>query len=559
MKARIVQKKARIVQAADALAYLPLYRAEEKNLRLDLGNGEELKWGDAFETTERTPPARYFEGLGEVMNRTGDIGCLNVIRLAGKEERLIGICDPIEITDRKFEDLVMVAGFIRRACFWCLTDLETSAKAARSLDVDRLFIHDASFATGNALGSHLHHHRDGRARRQPITGAFELLVDGAVSLRENGGDLRIAAISASILSCEIARVKGFKIAYPLTDVAPYDPFLSTGIVVHRQALEDQEFRLQLSLLLLAIREALRDLQTGEIPGSETILKLCTAEGRFREERLIDCARVEGNLVVPKNAGPHSQADISLGQATEIYRWLVSAKLYSLDGKVAHAEWANAHRVRDSASIPLLSDYFDGRALREAKRYRLAGVDPPPPSGLAGLITGVVLAVALAFTAIIWRDAPRWLVLPGLGVALLVALARPLLRLVHWIGDLPALRGTAAGFALVIFWAGPAAELVLHALAFLVGVEESNDEKVAKAVKVGKAVPPVTRWFELSEPLHSIGEFVHKNELTVHFWLGVYILVTMVLASRTAGARNTITRVYRWLGLRPPFDEGSHGP
>jgi len=396
-------KQARIIQAADAIAYLPLYVAEDQQFKLDRGIKKPiLHWHDAFGEPARSPPEEYVSHLSANLHRTGDLGCLNAIVHAWEKDQqpLIGICDPIGIERWDYESkLAIVGGFIRRACFWCLTDQVSTARGFSDLDIDSLFIHDAGFSTGHAIGEQI----AGELRQQVdiVTGSFELLVDGAVWQKKTFPSRKLAAISASILSCVIAKNRQqLRVAFPLHSVDEYSEFLSTAIVVPRQCLEDEGFRDAVTLLVLALQEAVNYLEKTEAQGTRKLMELVNNDGRFAQERIIDSAEVVDSKVVPLRTGALAIADENLAKVSDadaslIYKSLVNADLYARDGRIETREWENAWRTRPNKEVPPLARFFDRRILDQASMQRIVGgVSAQPPRSRFFLFTLLIIAAVL---------------------------------------------------------------------------------------------------------------------------------------------------------------------
>lgn len=404
--------KPRIVQAADAVAYLPLYIAESSSFTIKLPDGSDFSWGDAFDDAYLSPPDEHLDGIMGKNNRTGDQGCLNAIRIAwGKQIPLIGVCDPCSIVGS--EDLVMVGGLINRASFWCLADEDVQrASKPEELNVSHLFIHNLGFQTGHRIGNRV---LDRIAKvnangPQPITGTFELLVDGAVWQKEQDQQSRVAAISASILSCVIAQERKFRIAFAMHDLPEYKDFLTTALVVHRDALKLAHVRQALTLLVYSLSqcEAIGNFANHAV---KEILRLSNQDQRFASERRIDLAMVADDAVVSKpqvTAGP--LPDITKDQGRDVWRFLKT--IYSPDCEISPKAWENAIKLRESAGtgnpIPRLEDYFDRSTLEVVRRIR--------GSTDLRLRDGVLIGASMLFVGLFVDKVPIWMSIFG-GVAL----------------------------------------------------------------------------------------------------------------------------------------------
>lgn len=399
--------KPRIVQAADAVAYLPLYLAEEVEGELvrDAGNPLlDLKWKDAFDDPYRTPPVEYLDHLPKGPEREGDRGCLNAIVRAWDQDTLplIGFCDPCDVAS--FSELVLVGGLINRASFWCLTNPRVQAKRIEDLDLTHIFIHERGFETGYNIGDDiLARIKDGgKAIPQHVYGSFDLLVDGAVWLNENETDVRLAAVSASILSCVIAEQRGLKIALSLHGLPEYNEFLTTGIVVHKRALP--LIQDQLTLLVLALRYAIEQIRIDRRRHSRDIARLCNEANRFEAERMIDCAMVElptiTRITAECSGGPTT---IDSDQASMIATHL--RNLYSRDCDISDKAWENAWRIRRfTGAMPALRDNFDRRVLARAGVMSLRGKDSPKSlSGRALIILSSWILITTILIAIVFSD------------------------------------------------------------------------------------------------------------------------------------------------------------
>jgi hypothetical protein len=426
--------KPRIIQAADAVAYLPLYVAERGGVALELGHGRELTWNDAFGEPSRSPPIEYLEAISTGPGRSGDQGCLNAVAGAWESKRvpLIGFCDPCNITAHHADKLVIVGGFIRRACFWCLTDNNVDAAKPEDLTVTDLFIHGSGFETGHKIGEKIL----GLLRRRAnppdvVEGSFELLIDGAVWYKKANPSRHIAAVSASILSCVIAEEEhGFKVAFPLNKLAEYREFLTTGIVVHREALQDQEMRVALKLLLRSLMWCQKHIAVMN-HAVEELLILANEQGRFSHERRINSARVEGLAVVPNGEAAESPLqNITRSQATAVWRALCRDSIYDPTCDISANQWENAWKLRGDEPPPL-DRYFDRTILDEAQLARLVGepdevqhVTPPAAQApwlaillsvllMAGLflrVSGIAILLGLlgasALSALLFREVLR---------------------------------------------------------------------------------------------------------------------------------------------------------
>ena len=142
----------RIVQAADAVAYLPLYVAEDLQVSLPRAGRDPLRWEDAFGEPCRSPPEEFLGNVKADSHRRGDLGCVRAIcAAADADQPLIGICDPLAV-EKHEQELAIIGGLIKRACFWCLTDKDSKARNVDALHVDSLFVHDSNFLTGEAIG-----------------------------------------------------------------------------------------------------------------------------------------------------------------------------------------------------------------------------------------------------------------------------------------------------------------------------------------------------------------------------------------------------------------------
>ena len=400
--------KPRIVQAADAVAYLPLYMAESSSFSIRLADGTDFSWHEAFDEAYRSPPDVHLTGITGKNNRTGDQGCLNAIRIAwGKGIPLVGVCDPCNIVDSK--DLVMVGGLIDRASFWCLVDESVSrASKPENLKVSHLFIHGRGFLTGHRIGDWVLSRVPKEDSNGPdiVTGTFELLVDGAIWQKAQNPESSIAAISASILSCVIAQDRRFRIAFAMHDLPEYREFLTTALVVHRDALKLAHVRQALTLLIYSLGkvEAVGDFVNNAV---SEILRLSNDEKRFASERRIDSALVADGAVISKpQATSAPLPDISKEQGREVWRQLRS--IYSSDCDISHAAWRNAIRLRESAakasSIPVLDDYFD--------RSILDAVKPPPDVPDLRLRDGLLIGLSTLFVGFFFDKIPIWMSLTG---------------------------------------------------------------------------------------------------------------------------------------------------
>jgi len=353
-------KPAKIVQAADAIAYLPLYVAENYRAQCKLPDGVTLRWNDLFGKTERTPEA-FLDGNERL---TGDHGCLRAIVKAWEGERLplIGICDPCEIVEMGLGGkLVMVGSLINKACFWALVDRSAGAvHVPRELGGGFLCIHDKSFATGHAIGRHVIHQitEANGTLKGTLTGDFALLVDGAVQLRKRRPETPVAAISASLLSCVLAARYDFEIAFPLHRFSPFETFLSTGIVVHREALKDKQVENAVRLLLICLMRAMNILRDCQAYAVDLICKLCHGAQRFEHERRLDRARIVRDSILPKQGRPNKPPlQVDRAHALDIYRALMEPGIYAQDCAVTSVQWANARSLRPDAATANLDDFY----------------------------------------------------------------------------------------------------------------------------------------------------------------------------------------------------------
>jgi hypothetical protein len=455
-------KQARIIQAADAVAYLPLYVAEDQQYELIRKQKPNLLWTEAFGEPARSPPAEYVSHIRAAIHRGGDLGCLHAVVKAWDDDKqpLIGICDPIEIEKWGYESkLAIVGGFIRRACFWCLTDKASKAEDLSGLDIESLFIHDAGFSTGHAIGEQIA--SEMRKQFDTVPGSFELLVDGAVWQKKKDPDKKLAAISASILSCVIASAReDLKVAFPLHKDDRYSEFLSTAIVVPRQCLEDEDFRDALTLLILAIQEAVNYLEKTNLQGKLKLMGLVNDDGRFAQERMIDSAEVVDSKVVPLRTGTGGTAEGNLAKVTEddakeIYKSLIDADLYARDGRIEAHEWENAWRTRSSKTAPSLTRFFDSRILDQASKSRIRGGTAARPTRTRFLVTLLVFAAALS--AVVGLQSlgvvpPRgtlFLIFAAGGLALLIEFRSAVDHLLHWLVRSTWLRSLVVGIALLL--------------------------------------------------------------------------------------------------------------
>lgn len=460
--------KPQIVQAADAVAYLPLYVAERGRYELALEDGTHLGWDDAFDPPFRSPPEEYLQGVVGETRRTGDLGCLAAIEQAWRLHQvpLIGICDPCSIVDFHKDSLVIVGGFIRRACFWCLTD-DVRVRRPEDLSVSHLFIHEPGFETGHKIGREFYEAISKRAGGPPdtIQGVFELLIDGAVWLKRNKSESSIAAISASILSCVLATKNGFNIAFPLYELEKYHEFLSTAIVVHREAIEKREdVRRALTLLLLSLKDSTRSV-TNRSDTIEEILRLTDGTNRFANERLIDCARVQDKAVIRIAEDKSSTlAPVSASQARAV--WESLRPLYSTDCSISETEWQNAWHARGRiVDTPKLDSYFDRSIINRLSRSRLRYDGPIVGRPIfRDIVLGILVLLSIGLAVINGAEPLLRFAVPATIVALLIPVA--ITRFGIKVGRILRLGVTAVVWILLVAmvgWlvAGVIAELSAH--------------------------------------------------------------------------------------------------
>jgi hypothetical protein len=418
-------KKPRIVQAADAVAYLPLYAAEKHRYRLERPTGGALAWSEAFGDPWRSPPQEFVSHVNGDLKKSGDLGCLNAIVEAWEREELplIGICDPIDVALTHGSALVIVGAFINRACFWCLTDGHTHATDLGGLAVDAMFIHDSSFATGHSIGLNILNAIP-RGRHGPpehFDASFDLLVDGAVWWKEQNPGGRVAAVTASILSCVLAEQrKGFRVAFPIYDLDRYDRFLTTAIVVHRKALREEHVREALTLLILALREGRQQVAMADAVIDDLV---ALSASRFEDERRIDCAQVSKGKVVGN--GCNATEIVRQEHARQVLEMLRQRPIYSEDCRVRQQEWSNAFATR-GLQVPPLAHSYDESIVAGCEGRRLAKGPPPrderPPRSPAATPWVAILLTMAGFTCYL-GSAPA-IVTTALYLAALAALVWP---------------------------------------------------------------------------------------------------------------------------------------
>lgn len=471
-------QKPRIVQAADAVAYLPLYVAEQSTIALDYPDGE-LNWENAFDPPFRSPPDEFLTGIVGESRRTGDQGCLNAIRNAWSSKTpLIGICDPCNIVD--FQDLVMVGGFINRACFWCLADVNVpDASRPEKLEVSHLFVHERGFLTGHRIGEDVIRRlpKDRHGQAEIVTGTFELLIDGAIWQKAQEPQSKVAAISASILSCVLAEGRGFRIAFPLHSLPNYGDFLTTAIVVHREALKHRDVRRAVALLLRSL--SVTQVHAGMMGYTvNELCRLCNVEGRFQSERKIDCAQVLNRAVVPKEgAATAPLPDVSQQQAKAVWRAL--QHLYSGDCDISETAWSNALKLRENGSGAgkhKLSDFFDRSIFEEAWAAKLVGereAEVMPFSSFLP-IRSRQDGVRLILFAIFWVVAGYLLnqVPPPIRLSAFVVVVVLIFRLIAFRSDF--LRRIVDGLVVLVWWLLIFALSATILVAFVAGVTKEGD-------------------------------------------------------------------------------------
>ena len=361
-----------IVLAADAVAYLPFFVANDLKPQIKVSGGL-LSWDEAF-LRYTTEPQNTLSTLPPAESRTGDVGCLNAVINAWETDKRawIAICDPCEIPMlRDSSKLVVVGGLIKRACFWCVADDHVGgASDPRQLAIQNLAIHEPGLATGYQIG---HYVAKLRAPIKPLvyTGPFGLVVDGAAWLSSEEGQMTgVAAVTASVLSAALAeQEKLFRIRFALHEMEEFTDFLTTGFVVHKEALKDDLFRDHLRLLLYGTILASKMLKQSPASAMEYIRRFCRRNDRFVEERLLDSAKVEGSRIVPKTIKPSKPTAVKESTVRRVHELLFDSDLYSCDGEITDSQWQSAcfgdRKVQ--GDWPPLLDFYRPAVLFEAQR------------------------------------------------------------------------------------------------------------------------------------------------------------------------------------------------
>jgi len=364
----------RVILAADAVAYLPVFLANSFDLWMDGPTGR-LEWSNEFTLFKPPNPSMLPPGLDKE-NSTGDLAVLNAIVHCWekKREALIGICDPCELPLFEGGDkLALVGGLIRKACFWCVGD-ETfrASNTITGLPVEHLAIHGAGYATGYHIGHDLADRMSPTGRRHPVIydGEIDLVVDGAVYMSQTMKLEGVMAITASVLSASLARTRGFPMRIPVhhEDVRFAD-FLTTGIVVPRDALST-DFALRLQLFLYGVIYGSNFFYEAPKATKRLLTEMCMSKDRFAGERRLDSAVVEGHKIIATEASPEAIKDVPPEVIKDTYNELRSNDLYSTSGDITDAQWNNAHFGKREFRLrewPPLRDYFFDGPLRSAQR------------------------------------------------------------------------------------------------------------------------------------------------------------------------------------------------
>lgn len=351
------------------------------------GTSSRGNWGDQF-THFSTASAALLPRDLEDEERTGDRVVLHELLHAwdSRGQASIGVCDPCEIPLLNEDDrnkLVLVGGLIRRACFWCLGD--DSLKGGTwpdGMTVDHLAIHEPG-STGHYIGKDLagRLHSTKGARPTIYEGRIDLVVDGAIYLREVDKRERVMAVTTSALSAALAKGRGFPLRQPVADLVPlFRDFLTTGVVVHREPLaKDRYFRGRVELFLYGLISATRFLRTWPAPSRDLLGTLCRSPDRFVGERRLDSAYVRGTDILPREA-LDNVADINAAIAQDCYDIIADTDIYAADCEVSPEEWNNAcfgDRKRQTGTWPPLEDHFDDGPLKAAKRRYLTAYPGAP--------------------------------------------------------------------------------------------------------------------------------------------------------------------------------------
>ena len=337
--------KTQIFLAGRAFAYLPVYLAAKQKVETHLSDGSTLRWDDAF-VIFNTPPKKFLTDRHDDDDRHGDRGCLYAIAKAAQNDQpAIGICDPCEIPVAGLSDeLVVVGGLIRHACFWCLADPSMeAADDPRSLQAEHITLHDRAYSNGHYVGKEIarqvaefHGHNVNE-----YFGTLGLVVDGALYLVKQNHQ-RVAAVSASILSTALAHGTGeLRYAFPAHNLDRFQNFLTTGLVVSRKFLRDDRFRASVRLLLLGLIFANRYLTASREGSINFILDECRTNN-FNDERMLHQAEVHKNIIYRKEKTYLAPLEkVTRSNAEFIYKKLISERnLYSPDCEITEQQWKN---------------------------------------------------------------------------------------------------------------------------------------------------------------------------------------------------------------------------
>lgn len=349
-----------IVLAADAFAYLPIQVLWDQNPTCADVDGIPSRFRELFDAPADTVMGRYLPQTLDEPRSRGDLGCLNAIKHAWDEHQqaAIGVCDVCEMVPLKLVDeLVVVGSLISRPSFWCIVDSDLADAKFPEIPAQYLVIHEEGYETGYVLGKKLYDEIvESQVSAPPtiVKKDFDNVVDEAIWLRKQG-KRKVAAVTASVLSVALANEHGFSVSHAYATDNEFKNFLTTGIVVHRAAIDDPKFRSLVETFLGKLNWVIKTMHTDPKGWRQRIITLANGHGMFEGER-----QLEGDDDGPMEI-KQSHADLAHQLLSE------GEGLYSNDLIVVESQWRGAclGERRTSHRWPALRQIFNISVLRNA--------------------------------------------------------------------------------------------------------------------------------------------------------------------------------------------------